>query len=354
MKLTVLTIFFVTGLVRPVMAFEKHPAPVQWQRIELGSGTGKYDFAVYTNMPMNSNMNRIKHVIVIQHGLQRNGFDYLSTAMKLMATNGIAADKTLIIAPNFFTILDTGAEALQGIPIWKVMGWPSGEDSINTVVKISSFKVFDDLLSLVANKTRFPSLTSIVVVGYSDGGAMIQRYAALNRIHKKIQSGGVDLRYVIANSPSYLYFTHERPRGRSFIPYESAVCPTYNEYRYGMDKTPPYAGNYTGLEIFTRFAHRNVTYLLGSEDHDPNHRVLDQSCGAEAQGLNRLSRGLSYIRYERHLADNLIRLKRQAFEVIDVGHNIEEMFGSKCGIAEIFGASEIKNHAGAVCREISL
>lgn len=335
------------------MALENNPAPFQLQRIELGSGRCKYDFAVYANAIMNSNMSRIRRVIIIQHGLQRNGLDYFSTCMKLMAANGITADKTLLIAPNFFTILDTGREELQGIPIWKVKGWPSGEDSINTSVRISSFRVFDDLLSLFADRNHFPSLSSIVIAGYSDGGAFVHRYAALNRIHRKMQSAGVDLHYVVANSPSYLYFTNERPRGLGYVPYDTAVCPTYNEYRYGMDKMPPYAGNHAARHIFNRFANRHVTYLIGSEDNDPNHRVLDKSCGAEAQGPNRLKRGLAYIRYERYLADNPARLKRRAFEVIGVGHRYEEVFGSKCGLSEIFGVAEGMNSAGAVCKELN-
>jgi hypothetical protein len=269
-----------------------------------------------------------------------------------MAASGINKDQFLLIAPNFLATPDTEVEELQGIPFWRVMGWPNGEDSIN-IQNVSSFQVLDDLLSVIANKSRFPVLASIVVAGHSDGGAFVQRYAALNKIHKKIQSAGIDLRYVIANSPSYLYFTHERPRGNTFTPYDTAICPSYNDYRYGMEKMIPYAGNRTGQQLFMHYAERNVTYLLGSEDNDPKHRLLDNSCGADAQGGNRLKRGMKYIRYEHHLADKQIKLKRRAYEVIGVGHNYEEMFASKCAMAVIFGVPEEKKHSGAVCRDIS-
>ena len=353
MRLFVLTILSVIGFIWPVMAVGINPVPVQSQRVELGNGTSKYNFAVYANLPINSTMGHIKNVVIIQHGLQRNGSDFFSAGLKLMAANGIAADKTLLIAPNFFTILDTASVELHGIPIWKIMGWSSGEDAINYPNRLSSFQVFDDLLTLLSNKTHFPSLSSIVIVGYSEGGAMVQRYAALNKVHTRIRSAGVDLRYVIADSPSYLYFTKERPKGRNFIPYDSTACINYNEYRYGMDKIIPYAADRTGQQVFTRYARRNVTYLLGSEDNDPNHRVLDKSCGAEAQGSNRLKRGIAYVHYERHLADGLNNLKRRAYEVDGVGHNYEALFGSKCGIAEIFNVPEDKIHTGAVCKEIS-
>jgi hypothetical protein len=272
--------------------------------------------------------------------------------MKLMLANGINYDKTLLIAPDFFATPDIAEEKPQGFPFWKVMGWPNGEDSINSP-HVSSFQVFDDLLSFVADKSRFPALASIVITGHSDGGAFVQRYAALNKIQKKIQSAGVYLRYVIANSPSYLYFNHERPSGHSFASYDSRACSNYNDYRYGMEKIIPFAGKRTGQLLFTRYADREVTYLLGSEDKDPNHRLLDKSCGAEAQGGNRLKRGLAYIRYEHHLADNQTKLKRRAYEVIGVGHNYEEIFASKCALASIFGVPEERNSSGALCRDIS-
>ena len=102
-----------------------------------------------------------------------------------------------------------------------------------------------------------------------------------------------------------------------------------------------------------RYAQRDVTYLLGTEDKDPDHRLLDKSCGAEAQGGNRLKRGLAYLRYEHHMSDNQYKLKRRAYEVIGVGHSYEEMFASKCAASVIFGVPEDKNQSGAACRDIS-
>ena len=333
-------------------ASDQGVAPLHRQKLELGKEAGKYNFSVYASRLMNSDLSRIRQVVIVQHGLQRNGLDYFSAGLKLMAVNSINTDRTLLIAPDFYATPDIGVEDLQGYAVWKVMGWPSGDESI-TLPHVSSFQVFDDLLSLVADKARFPSLARIVVAGHSDGGAFVQHYAALNKVHKRIQAAGIDLHYVIANSPSYLYFTHERPSGHSFAAYDSSGCPSYNEYRYGMDRIIPYAANRTGQQLFMRYAHRDVTYLLGSEDKDPKHRLLDKSCGAEAQGGNRLKRGLAYIRYEHHLADDQIKLKRRAYEVVGVGHSYEDMFGSRCALAEIFGITEEKNHAGAVCRDIS-
>lgn len=352
MKTLLFTILLSVTFTSPGMALGNPVASLQRQRVELGKEARKYNFAIYANRIMNAEMSRIKRVVIIQHGLQRNGQDYFTAGMKLMTASGISPDKTLLIAPDFFATPDIAAEELQGYPFWKVMGWPSGDDSINAP-QVSSFQVYDDLLSLLADRNRFPSLVSIVVVGHSDGGAFVQRYAVLNKIHKKILSAGIDLHYVIANSPSYLYFTHERPSGHFFASCDSTECPTYNDYRYGIEKIIPYAGKNSGQLLFMRYASRDVTYLLGSEDKDPKHRLLDKSCGAEAQGGNRLKRGLAYIRYEHHLADKQIKLKRHAYEVIGVGHSYEEMFASKCALSVIFGIPEEKGQSGAVCRDLS-
>lgn len=352
MKTFYLTLLLIVLCTRSGAALDTLAASLQWQRIELGRETGKYVFSVYANRPMNADMSRIKRVVVIQHGLQRNGSDYFNSAIKLLAASGMSTDNVLLIAPNFFATTDVGEEGLQGLPFWRVMGWPSGDDSIS-LPHLSSFQVYDDLLLLVANRKRFPALASIVLVGHSDGGAFVQRYAALNKIHRKVQATGMDLRYVIANSPSYLYFTHERPTRHGFAAYENASCPGFNDYRYGIDKIIPYAGNRSGQHLFKHYADRDVTYLLGSEDKDPNHRLLDKSCGAEAQGTNHVKRGVAYIRYERYLANSQIKLKHRAYEVIGVGHSYEEMFAAKCATAVILGVTEEKKHSGAVCRDLN-
>jgi hypothetical protein len=352
MQNLLVTIVLLGAFTCSAMAIDKPLSPVQRQMIELGKESVRYNFSVYASRAMNSDMSRIRHIVIIQHGLQRNALDYFNAGMRLMIASGVSKDLTLLIAPDFFATPDIGADDPQRFPFWKVMGWPGGEDSINAP-HVSSFRVFDDLLTLVADKAHFPSLTSVVIAGHSDGAAFVQRYAVLNKVHRKFQSAGVDLRYVIANSPSYLYFTPERPTGHSFALYNSGTCSSYNDYRYGTDRIIPYAGGRSGQQLFVRYASRDVTYLLGAEDKDPNHRVLDKSCGAEAQGSSRLKRGLAYIRYEHYLADRQINLKRHAYEVIGVGHSYEDMFASRCGLNALFGLPDEKVPAGAVCRDVT-
>ena len=79
---------------------------------------------------------------------------------------------------------------------------------------------------------------------------------------------------------------------------------------------------------------RDITYLLGQQDTDPNHPALDKSCAAETQGAYRLIRGHNYFDYlvRRHPQGLLQRL----VEVPGVGHDGDRMFTSPEGQAAVF------------------
>ncbi len=112
----------------------------------------------------------------------------------------------------------------------------------------------------------------------------------------------------------------------------------------------PYVAGMDGMTLFKRYAQRQVTYLVGGNDNDPNHRVLDKACGAEAEGPTRLDRARNYLRYERYLAGARKSPRHQAYEVIGVGHDQARMFGSRCGAQAVFGTPAAANATGAACR----
>lgn len=209
--------------------------------------------------------------------------------------------------------------------------------------------MLDDLIGYVTDPARAPNVKRVTVAGHSGGGQIVQRYAVLNNVDEAIRKRGIDLRYVIANPSSYLYFTPERPRGKGFARYSTSVCPDYDHYKYGMVDMVPYAAGKTGRQLFNRYAQRHVTYLVGTHDNDPNHRVLDKLCGAEAEGPTRLDRARNYWRYERYLAGRK-RVNHQAHEVVGVGHEQAKMFGSRCGAQAVFGMPASANTSGAACQ----
>ena len=338
----------------------------RWQRIELGAADARYAFAIYSNRPWSGDMRGVTSAVLVFHGLGRNGVGYFTAAEKLLAASGANARDVLLIAPNFFVPADTKKHALDGMPLWIGAGnsssaWMRGGDALNWPRPLSAFQPIDDLLAALIDPVRFPQLDRIVVAGHSAGGQIVQRYAALNAIDEKVRAAGTRLSYVIANPSSYLYFTPERAGdtgGASFAPFDAAACPDFNQYRYGVENIVRYArdardaGDLDGVALFKRYAAREVIYLLGTADNDPQHRELDKQCGARAQGSHRLERGRIYLRYERHLAGSGTTLNRRAFEVIDVAHSQARMFGSSCGAVLLFGSSGQTNTLGAACRAL--
>ncbi|WP_029043934.1 hypothetical protein [Cupriavidus sp. WS] len=328
-------------------------AAVHWQRVRLGSGARAYDFPVYANHALDGDLRRIREVVFVQHGLQRNGDDYFVAGAALLRQTGRNPDEVLLLAPNFPGTPDRN-KGFGNMPVWSVQGWMSGENAVGGPVPVSSLQVLDDLVGLVTDKSRLPAVTRVTVAGHSGGGQLVHRYAVLNNVDERIRASGIDLRYVVANPSSYLYFTPERPSGSGFAPYDTAVCADYDKYRYGMRDIVPYAQGATGDALFRRYRQRQVTYLVGADDNDPNHRVLDKACGAEAEGPTRLARARGYLRYEAWLSARpggpAAPAHHQAFEVIGVGHNQSRMLGSQCGARAVFGLAESANAGGAACR----
>lgn len=337
-------------------AQSREAGALPWQRIELGEAGRLYPFAIYSNRLWSGDLRRVKQVVLVFHGQGRNGDDYYAAAEKLLAASGANAEEVLLIAPNYFAPQDEKKNELDGMPLWNAAGggsqpgWNGGWDALNWPWPLSSFQPLDDLLLAFLDRARFPQLERIVVAGHSGGGQIVHRYAVLNSIDEKVRVAGKHLSYIIANPSSYLHFTNERFNGAGFAAFDAAACPDYNRYRYGTEGMVRYAGNLDGAALFRRYAARDVTYLLGTADNDPEHRSIDKLCGARAQGSFRLERGRNYIRYERHLAGSNIQLNRRTFEVIDVDHDQARMFGSSCGARLLFGLAEEKNAAGVPCR----
>ncbi len=321
-----------------------------WQRVHLGSGAAAYDFPVYANHPLDGDLRGIREVVFVQHGLQRNGNDYYTAGTELLKASGRDPEAVLLVAPNFPGEPDAG-KGFDRMPIWSVDGWLGGFNAVNApYTGLSSLQVLDDLITFVTDPARLPNVRRVTVAGHSGGAQFVHRYAVLNNVDERIRARGVELRYVVANPSSYLYFTPERPRGRAFAPYDVSACLDYDHYKYGMVDMVPYAAGSDGRTLFKRYAQRQVTYLVGSADNDPNHRVLDKACGAEAEGPTRLDRARNYLRYERYLAGARKPPHHQAHEVIGVGHDQARMFGSRCGAQAVFGMPASANATGAACR----
>ena len=333
----------------------KRAAPLRWQTVELGRPGHRYKMPVYANRDLTKDdLRGIKQVLIVIHGVKRDADQYFETAAALVAADPARAGDTLVLAPRFSGSIDSG---FAGMAAWRKASWEDGQESVQAAGRpapVASFQVRDDLLRSLNDRKRLPSLTGLVLAGHSAGAQLVHRYAVLNNLDGALRRDGLTLRYVIANPSSYLYLTNERPRadGKGYAPYERGICPTYNQYKYGTDKLPAYARETDDATLFVRYAARDVVYLLGGADNNPEHRLLDKACGAEAQGATRLARGTGYVQYEHVLAargGKPVTLRHTAFEVGGVGHDGKRMFGSICGVRALLGSDAQASRTAAAC-----
>lgn len=267
----------------------------------------------------------VHRAVVVVHGLGRDAAGYFAALQRARAAAGVPA---LLIAPHFLAVSDPGGDDLLR---WRSGAWMSGLPALSPS-PVSAFDVLDTLLARLSDRTRFPDLTDIVVIGHSAGAQFVQRYVAVGRGAR----AGLQVRYVVANPSSYLWFSPDRPGtdGRPAPFAGAAACPTYNYWKFGLaGGLPPYVKD-DPATLEARYVSREVVYLLGANDIDPNQRDLDRSCGGEAEGPYRLARGHAFLAmlHARHGA-----LPTQTVhEIPGVAHQGARMLNSACGLAAMF------------------
>nr|WP_204950444.1 alpha/beta hydrolase [Methylopila capsulata] len=342
----------VAGLIpAPGVAAESVDAPPPHHRavraigdkaLPVGAGTRLGALRLYASQSLDAPDPAVRRAIVLVHGRLRNADVYFRSAETARAAAGEQAAGALLVAPQF--LADPDADLAGGLPPdalrWTPEGWMGGE-AATAPAPISSFEALDALVARLADRRLFPNLAEIVVAGHSGGGQVVQRYAATSQeadaLAKDRAPGGAVVRFVVANPSSYLYFSPERPMaGGGFAALDLATCPRADRWKYGLADRPPYAAGRSGAEIEAAYLSRDLTMLLGAEDRNPNHPALDKSCAAEAQGPNRMERGLAYARY---LAARHGAAFRHVVRVVPgVGHDGDGMFTSPCGVEALFAS----------------
>ena len=265
----------------------------------------------------------IQRVLIILHGRLRNADTYLHSAEKAAEQAGQLAT-TLIIAPQFLNEQDVARHQLPNDLLrWRGNEWMAGGLSTGPN-PVSSFQVLDDIVARVSDQQQFPEVQAIVIAGHSGGAQVVQRYALLAHGQYRINP-----RFVIANPSSYAYFDAQRPM--AFAP---ASCPGFNNWKYGLQNLPAYAAGQTPAQLEDAYIKRDIVYLLGQQDIDPEHPALDKGCEAQTQGPYRLLRGQFFFDYltRRHPEG----LNQRLIEVPGVGHNGDGMLTSPEGLKVLF------------------
>ena len=321
------------------------------ERVKIKTAQGEAFVPVYSSADLSKNQSDIKRVVIVTHGRLRDADKYFDLTLRAAKASNAMGD-TLLIAPQFLTTTDAARYNLEpAVARWKGEAWLAG-DVGKAPFSLSSFDVLDGIIAQLADRTRFPNLERIVVAGHSGGAQFVQRYAVVGRADQVLAAAGLQpyaegvdpstliagkgpamlVRYVVANSSSYVYFDATRP-------FSTNSCQEFDHWRYGMVDPVPYARGSDVKALERRYLTRRVVYLLGGKDNDPNHSALDKSCMAEVQGANRLERGTNYFAHvlKRAKLQN-ISLRHSRVEVPGVGHEADRMFNSVCGKAALFDA----------------
>jgi len=325
----------------PVKAIADHLLPV------TTATRGKGSLPLYSSLDGASvDLSRpqpgVKRALIIFHGKLRNADVYNRSGLEAVKNAGAAGKGTLLITPQFLAQEDVDAFHLQpSVLRWGPDAWMGGENALYGGP--SSFDAIDAILTMLADRKAFPNLKFVVLAGHSGGGQVMQRYAVVGRGDDALMRIGVHVRYVSANPSSYLYFSPERPvlnpKGDFTFDTPAKSCyAKYDNWKYGVNDPPPYVGDESFKSMEERYLHRDVVYLLGTNDIDPNHPALDKSCSGEDEGPFRFFRGKAYFRYLiiRHpeLAQELASQK--LYFVPGVEHDGDKMLNSSCGLFALF------------------
>lgn len=331
----------VTLVASPCRAQTPIPAPVTEigdHRVAVGGG----ELPLFASQDLSQALPGVRRAVIIVHGYERNAGDYLRHV------EGMAPPPdTLIVAPQFLAPEDVAAGNLPAAILrWRRDAWSSGLPALGPAPE-SSFDAIDALLARLGDRTRLPDLAEIVLAGFSAGGQLVQRYVAVGKGEDAIGRGGVALRFVVGSPSSFAYFGDARP-GPAGTPAAfagAASCPQYDNWKYGFaGDLPPYADGALAAAagvaaIERRYAAREVTYLVGGADDNPDHKFLDRSCAGEAQGPTRLARSQNFYAMMRQRDGGALH---QTFHIVPgAAHNAVKVLGSPCGRAALFGIMEI-------------
>jgi hypothetical protein len=293
--------------------------------------------------PLASPAPAIERVVIVIHGSSRDSGDAFAKVMGAAQASG-EVERTLVIAPQLLEEEDVTAWSLAPTVLFWDADWREGDRSRSTVAnprpaRLSSFAVVDEIVEAVAAPGVFPNLDSIVITGHSAGGQFVNRFAAgsaAEELHAEIS-----FRYAIANPSSYLYFSPERrvtglPASFAVLSaQEIAACPSYDDYRYGLENLNAYMAAVGPATITSRYRGRTVEYLLG--ELDTGTEDLSTTCAAMLQGERRFDRGTTYFAYLQHVFGSAILGGHRLRIVPGVGHSASGMYQSLSGLDALFG-----------------
>jgi acyl-CoA synthetase (AMP-forming)/AMP-acid ligase II/acetyltransferase-like isoleucine patch superfamily enzyme len=340
--------------------------------------------------------------VIVMHGVLREAEKYLcrmfNAVVRNVGSEDVAMSEVVLVAPHIQAYHKT-AISIGAVPVGELVwtaqppardkeyggfsedvedlnGWATGGNSTGSP-SLSSFTIMDEMVRGLANRTRYPNLNSILIVGHSEGGSFVQRYALATRVEERLPPE-VQVSYHIANPSVLTYMGAERPvqpkkykcdfsnnRSISNLTWdfaaptnETSSCPIRsNDWPYGLagNRLPEYVSqNWFGprfLGLRRAYLDKAVTLYSGLSDTCNQRlkaeldckprdcklldRFLETTCSAMEQGPNRMARIHAYMQQP-----DVQNSQHTLVTVPHVGHSSCLMFQSDAMRSALFGADQ--------------
>ncbi len=327
-------------------------------KLRVTAGLNNY-IPYISNYPLEVANNKIQHVILAIHSFNHNAQMVYDRSMALLEKYNLT-DSVLVIAPQFLmekhiadmnspNLVYWGVSPFWGSSVAKVT--PEGAD-----FRISAYTILENIISSLCEKKVFQNVESIVILGHSAGGQLVNRFAVSNTVEDEAaKPAGIKIKYVVMNPSSYVYFSPKRyvkgSKSRFAIPDANTLAehPGYDNYGYGLKKLYAYHRHkgLTAEKIRQQYSRRNVVHMLGREDN-----VADSSMSkhpsAMLEGQNRLERGRIYYKHLLEEFGPQIKEHQKLVVIRNVGHSGRGMILSPMGAKNIIGGFIEKDRASKV------
>ncbi len=324
-----LKLFFLVILLIPAVSSDA-------VEIAIGRLRVKHNVECYipyvSNLPIDTQNVNITHLIIAIHSSNHDAYMVFNSCKELLVKYNKQKDNIIILAPQFLMQKHLGENSEEDLLYWNVS--PFYGSSISTTksfdgdLRISAYYILEDIIADFCNKKVFPRLNRITILGHSAGGQLVNRFAASNTVEfDKARSQKINIKYIVMNPSSYVYFSPKRSVGwskKTFeFPSDAQIGNNrgYNNYSYGLNKLYSFhrKKGLTLEKMRELYPQRQIVYLLGQKDCVPDGS-MSKHPSAMIQGRNRLERGQIYF---GHLIDEFgpeIKENQKLRIVKGVGH----------------------------------
>lgn len=273
------------------------------------------------------------------------------------------ADTSYIFTPQFLNSEDIAGHAQHwpdggaALLRWVNNSWIFGSDSVvpgrNNIWQakkgMSSFAVMDFLLLLLARPKLFPDLQKVVIAGTSSGADFVQRYAALGIAPAILADEGIEMRFALAQTRSFLYLDDQRfmpkrddPLMRNiesdaFTKTQAQDCKAINRFPYGLDDLPLYGRKNAVNEVRLNYSSKRIIYLAGAGAGLPLSETTPDACALNAQGTTIRKRSeIFYASLKRIYGDEVTRMQK-LYLIEGINEDGLALWRNACGGAALFG-----------------